>query len=148
MYYVIIRPSAVYGPRDTNDRVIAKFFKQAMANEDIVVKGDDAALDFTYVDDLAEGIVQATFANLKVWHPTFNLTRGQEHTIKYAADLICAATSSSSEIEMAGADASLGKRGRLDCRRASQAFDFYPQTTLEEGLELYYEWIIKSFYSV
>ena len=145
--YVIIRPSAVYGPRDTDDRVIATFFKQAMANKEIVVRGDDTALDFTYVDDLAEGIVQAMSTNLKVWEPAFNLTRGQSHTIKHAADLICAATNSKSEIEISGPDATLGERGELDCRRARKAFDFCPQTDLEEGLELYYEWI-KQFHSV
>ena len=56
MEYVIIRPSAVYGPLDVEDRVVAKFMLTAMRGETLKVNGASETLDFTYVDDAADGI--------------------------------------------------------------------------------------------
>ena len=57
--YAIIRPSAVYGPLDVEDRVVAKFMLTAMRGSVLRVNGAGETLDFTYVDDAADGIVAA-----------------------------------------------------------------------------------------
>ena len=48
---IIIRPSAVYGEWDVNDRVVSKFMTMAMRNEILKVHGQDEILDFTYIQD-------------------------------------------------------------------------------------------------
>ena len=50
MEYNIIRPSAVYGPRDVGDRVIAKFIRNARIGEPLKVNGREEKLDFSFVD--------------------------------------------------------------------------------------------------
>ena len=58
MAYTILRPSAVYGPMDVEDRVVSKFLLAAIRGETIQVNGANEALDFTYVDDTADGIAK------------------------------------------------------------------------------------------
>ena len=57
--HTIFRPSAVYGPLDVEDRVISKFLLTDMRGGVLKVNGLHETLDFTYVDDAANGMVQA-----------------------------------------------------------------------------------------
>ncbi len=57
--YTIIRPSALYGERCVSRRVGQIFIENAIQGMDISITGDgDDRLDFTYIDDLAQGIVR------------------------------------------------------------------------------------------
>ncbi len=61
--FTIIRPSAVYGPTDCNMRVTEIFLKRAFRNETIELdNGGEHELDFTYIDDLIQGITKAIFS--------------------------------------------------------------------------------------
>jgi nucleoside-diphosphate-sugar epimerase len=78
--YTIIRPSAVYGEWDVEDRVVSKFMTMAMRGETLKVKGADEVLDFTYVEDTAQGIVLAATldrANSQI----YNITRSDDTSI-------------------------------------------------------------------
>ncbi len=55
----IVRPPAVYGPRDTD---ILNFFKNLKAGFNLTVGKVDQWLSLVYVEDLARGILQAGFA--------------------------------------------------------------------------------------
>ena len=57
--YSIVRPSAVYGEYDVEDRVVSKFMLAAMRDQTITVRGANESLDFTHVDDVAQGIALA-----------------------------------------------------------------------------------------
>jgi nucleoside-diphosphate-sugar epimerase len=72
--YIIIRPSAVYGEYDVEDRVVSKFMLGAMRGETLRVKGASEVLDFTYVEDAAMGIAQATLSK-KANNKIYNITR-------------------------------------------------------------------------
>ena len=84
--HVIVRPSAVYGPYDVEDRVVSKFLLTAMRGGEIQVNGSEESLDFTYVDDTAAGIVAAALTESVTWG-TYNVTRGISHTLLAAAEL-------------------------------------------------------------
>jgi nucleoside-diphosphate-sugar epimerase len=72
--HTIFRPSAVYGPLDVEDRVISKFLLTAMRGSSLKVNGINETLDFTYVDDAADGIVAATLAE-NTANKTYNITK-------------------------------------------------------------------------
>lgn len=74
--YVILRPSAVYGHLDTNERVLVKFLHQLDRGEKVVVRDENEFLDFTHVDDLSHMIVQAS-THGEVIRDSFNATNGQ-----------------------------------------------------------------------
>ena len=61
--HVIIRPSAVYGELDVEDRVVSKFMLSAMRGQVLKVNGANETLDFTYVEDAAMGIGQASLSD-------------------------------------------------------------------------------------
>jgi nucleoside-diphosphate-sugar epimerase len=137
--YVIVRPSAVYGPRDVEDRVVSKFLKNAMRGDDITVRGPDEVLDFTYVDDIASGIALAA-TTPEAQNSTFNMTRGVGHSLLDAARLTVKVTGSSSNIIVADRDLSFPSRGTLCNEKAIFRLGYNPTVNLEEGLTNYYEW--------
>jgi nucleoside-diphosphate-sugar epimerase len=138
--YTIIRPSAVYGEWDVEDRVVSKFMTMAMRGETLRVKGADEVLDFTYVEDTAMGIVLAAtqdIANGKV----YNITRSDEkqYTLKDAAELAIKIAGKGS-LEVADRDLSFPKRGRLSIMLAQRDLGYSPQVGVEEGFQRYYDW--------
>jgi UDP-glucose 4-epimerase len=53
----------VYGPRQRPDIVFHKFIKAMLEGREIVIYGDGTQTrDFTYVDDIVEGLVLARAA--------------------------------------------------------------------------------------
>jgi nucleoside-diphosphate-sugar epimerase len=138
--YTVIRPSAVYGEWDVEDRVVSKFMTMAMRGETLRVKGADEVLDFTYVEDTAQGIVLAAtkdIANNKV----YNITRSdeQQYTLKDAAELAIRIAGKGS-LELADRDLSFPKRGRLSIMRAQRDLGYDPKVNVEQGFQRYYDW--------
>lgn len=143
MEYVIVRPSAVYGPRDVEDRVASKFLLNAIRNETITVRGANEVLDFTFVDDIANGICLAALMP-QAKNQTYNMTRGVGHTLLDAAKLAVKITGSQSAIVVADKDASFPSRGTLSIVKASTELGYSPKVDLEEGFKLYYDWLVSS----
>lgn len=138
----ILRPSAVYGPLDVTDRVVAKFMMAAIKNETLKVHGPNEKLDFTYVDDVAEGIVQATLSN-RTNNKTYNITRGEAHTLEHAAKLVTE-IAGQGQIETHNRDSNFPSRGMLNIDNAKNDFNFNPKVSIKDGFELYYNWIVDS----
>jgi nucleoside-diphosphate-sugar epimerase len=137
--YIIIRPSAVYGPRDVTDRVISKMFEAAMRDENIIVHGADNMLDFTYVDDIANGIASTVYSHHS--NVTVNMSNGQARSLGEAAALIKSITNSKSLIIYKGSDVLFPSRGAQDITLAKKLFDFVPKVPLHDGLEELYKWL-------
>ena len=138
--HVIIRPSAVYGEWDVEDRVVSKFMTKAMRGETLKVNGPDEVLDFTYVEDTAQGIVLAATkesANGNI----YNITRSEQRqwNLKDAAELAIKIAGQGS-LEVAPRDLSFPKRGRLDISRAVRELGYTPQVNVEQGFQRYYDW--------
>ena len=142
--HTIIRPSAVYGPLDVEDRVIAKFMLQAMRGETLKVNGPDETLDFTYVDDAADGMVAATLSDMAE-NKTYNITKSHSRTLLEAAMLAVKIVGKGS-IEVRGKDADFPSRGALNIDAARRDFGYDPKVDVEEGFQKYYEWLSTSPY--
>jgi nucleoside-diphosphate-sugar epimerase len=144
--YVIIRPSAVYGEYDVEDRVVSKFMLSAMRGETLKVKGAGEVLDFTYVEDAAMGIVQAAMS-AQAANKIYNITRSDQTlvTLKDAAELAIN-IAGRGQLEIQDRDLAFPKRGRLSIDRAVTDFGYNPTVNVEEGFCRYYEWFQKSSY--
>jgi nucleoside-diphosphate-sugar epimerase len=142
--HVVIRPSAVYGEWDVEDRVVSKFMTKAMRGETLKVNGPDEVLDFTYVEDTAQGIVLAATkesANGNI----YNITRSEQRqwNLKDAAELAIKIAGRGS-LEVAPRDLSFPKRGRLDISRAVRELGYAPKINVEQGFQRYYDWYSKN----
>lgn len=140
----IFRPSAVYGPLDVEDRVISKFLLTAMRGGVLKVNGVNETLDFTYVDDAAQGIVQALL-NENTKNKTYNITKSHSKTLLAAAELAVALVGKGS-IEIREKDVDFPSRGALDITAARRDFNFDPKIDIDEGFEIYYHWLKNSEY--
>ena len=144
--YTIIRPSAVYGELDVEDRVVSKFMLGAMRGDTLRVKGANEVLDFTYVEDAAWGIAQAAMSATAA-NKIYNITRSDQTlvTLEQAAKLAIG-IAGQGQLEIQDRDLSFPKRGRLSIDRAVRDFGYQPRISVEEGFRRYYEWFKKSEY--
>ena len=144
MAHTIIRPSAVYGPLDVEDRVIAKFMLTAMRGGTLKVNGAGETLDFTYVDDAADGIVAAALSE-NTDNKTYNITKSHSRSLLDAANLAVKIVGRGT-IEVRDKDADFPSRGALNIDAARRDFGYFPQVDVEEGFQAYYEWLNNSEY--
>ena len=142
--YTILRPSAVYGPLDVEDRVVSKFMLTAMRGGVLRVNGAHETLDFTYVDDAADGVVAAAVLS-NAANQTFNITKSHSVSLLEAARMIIEIVGKGS-IELRDKDADFPSRGALNIDRAREVLGYNPQVDVEEGFENYYGWFKNSLY--
>ena len=144
MEYVVVRPSAVYGPLDVEDRVVAKFMLQAMRGGVLRVNGAAETLDFTYVDDAADGIVAAA-TRIMCRNMVFNITKSHSVTLLEAAEMIVKIVGKGT-IEVKDKDADFPSRGALNIDRARTILGYDPKVDVEQGFREYYDWLSNSVY--
>lgn len=144
MEYVIIRPSAVYGPLDVEDRVVAKFMLTAMRGQTLKVNGASETLDFTYVDDAADGIVAAAL-EVGAANDTYNITKSHSVSLLEAAQMVVSIVGKGS-IEVKDKDADFPSRGALNIDKARAKLGFDPKIDVEQGFHEYYRWLSNSIY--
>ena len=142
--YIIIRPSAVYGPLDVEDRVVAKFMLAAMRGETLKVNGAEETLDFTYVDDAADGIVSAATRIMSA-NRIYNITKSHSVALLEAAEMIVQIVGKGT-VEVRDKDVDFPSRGALDIDRARVILGYDPKVDVEEGFQRYYEWLKNSLY--
>lgn len=144
MEYVIIRPSAVYGPLDVEDRVVAKFMLAAMRGGTLKVNGAAETLDFTYVEDAADGIVAAA-TRIMARNNTYNITKSHSVTLLEAAEMIVEMVGRGT-IEVRDKDIDFPSRGSLNIDRARTILSYDPKIDVKEGFRAYYDWLDNSVY--
>jgi UDP-glucose 4-epimerase len=140
--HTIIRPSAVYGELDVEDRVIAKFMLTAMRGGVLNVNGANETLDFTYVEDAADGIVGAALSD-NTDNKTYNITKSHSRTLLDAAQL-AVKIAGKGTINVRDKDSDFPSRGALNIDAARRDFGYNPKVDVEEGFERYYEWLSNS----
>jgi nucleoside-diphosphate-sugar epimerase len=144
MEYVIIRPSAVYGPLDVEDRVVAKFMLTAMRGGVLRVNGASETLDFTYVEDAADGIVAAA-TRIMARNNTYNITKSHSVSLLEAAEMIVEMVGRGT-IEVQDRDQDFPSRGALNIDRARTILGYDPKVDVKEGFRAYHNWLDNSVY--
>ena len=137
--YTIVRPSAVYGPRDIVDRVVPKFLLQAANNETITVNGN-SSVDFTHMDDFIKGMAQCV-VNDNAANQTFNITREKSRTLMEAAEVAVDITGSKSQIKLMEHNPAFGNRGTCSNTKARNLLGHNPTIDIEEGFADTWEWL-------
>ena len=137
--YTIVRPSALYGERCVSRRVGQAFIENALRGKNLVVNGDGTdALDFTYIDDLVQGLVLCV-ARDAARNQTFNLTYGSARTLTQLAQLV-QGEFKGVKLEYNPRDALMPERGTLSVDKARKLLGYEPKFPLELGFAKYIDW--------
>lgn len=138
--YTIVRPSAVYGPTDINQRVSQIFVENALRGRPLVLRGgDQTVVDFTYIDDVAEGFYLAT-TRPEGANQVFNITRGEGRSLTEFVEILRRFVPEI-EVRVEEFDQDIPKRGALDISKARELLGYRPRYSLEEGLERYVDYV-------
>ncbi len=142
--YTIVRPSALYGERCVSRRVGQVFIENAIKGEPVNINGDGSdSLDFTYIDDLVQGIVKVIQHEASKGQ-IFNLTYGQARSIKQMAEMILEHFPKI-EINYLPKDKLMPERGTLCVDKARKLIGYEPQFSLDKGFEKYINWYKEVF---
>jgi nucleoside-diphosphate-sugar epimerase len=142
--YTIVRPSALYGERCVSRRVGQIFIENAMQGQDIIVRGSEGdKLDFTYIEDLVDGICKC-IENENAINETFNLTYGCGRSV---ADMVKILKEHFPHVVLheMERDNLMPERGTLSVEKARKMIGYNPQNPLEVGFAKYIGWN-KSFF--
>jgi nucleoside-diphosphate-sugar epimerase len=133
--FSIVRPSAVYGPTDMNNRVTQIFLDKAIKDETINIQGKDEKLDFTYVKDIAWGFYLAA-VKPGGKNQAFNITYGHaQKLIDYV--LVLKKYFPRLKYKITARDKFRPRRGTLSIKKAQKFLGYNPKFSLNKGVKEY-----------
>jgi UDP-glucose 4-epimerase len=146
---VVTRFFNVFGPRQVPDSpysgVVAAFCFALLRGKRPRVDGDGSqSRDFTYVGDVARGILLALDANTEGCH-TVNLACGGNHSVRALLESLQHVAGSSVQPEFAPARKGDVMHSRADISRIRKLLGFEPQVSFEEGLRRTYDWYRRTY---
>tara|TARA_Y100000591_G_scaffold227279_1_gene198249 strand:- start:56 stop:613 length:558 start_codon:yes stop_codon:yes gene_type:complete len=140
--YTIIRPSAVYGPKDMNRRVSQIFIESAFQNKEIYIQGKNEKLDFTYIKDLANGSILAARSKKGI-NEIFNITCGKGQTL-LSYVIYLKKKFPNIKYVVKARDKAKPSRGTLSINKARRLLGYKPKYSLRDGINEYYNFLNKN----
>jgi UDP-glucuronate 4-epimerase len=140
---VMLRFFTVYGPRQRPDLAIHKFARLIAAGRPIPVFGDGStARDYTYVDDIVEGVLAASERTRG--YEVINLGESQTVTLARLIELLEAALGKTAIIDRQPLQPGDVPVTYADISKARRLLGYDPQTKIEAGIPKFVEWLVKS----
>jgi len=141
----VLRFFTVYGPRGRPDMAVASFSRDLLAGRAIRLHGEETARDFTYVDDIVDGVMGALgWVRSTRGFDTFNLGRSEPVLVRRLIELLSAALGVSANVVLGELGASEVPATCADVAKARQAFGYAPRVSLAEGVSRWVEWARQS----
>ncbi len=143
MPFTILRPSALYGERCVSRRVGQAFIENAIRGKNLTVNGDGMdTLDFTYVQDLIQGIVRCIVKEKDgVINQIFNLTYGSARSLNDLAEIVLMRFPKIG-LDHQPRDDLMPERGTLSIDKARNLLGYEPQYPIEDGFNRYIDWYL------
>jgi nucleoside-diphosphate-sugar epimerase len=142
--YTILRPSALYGERCISRRVGQIFIENALFDKELLINGDGKEkLDFTYIEDLTDGIVNI-INNKNSINQIFNLTYGEGREINEMIEIL-KKSFPKLKIKKVERDDLMPYRGTLSMNKAKSLLNLKSNWELEKGYKRYIDWYINFF---
>ena len=147
MPVVVVRPFNNFGPGQSLRAVIPTILAQAQAGDVLRLGSTDSVRDFLFVEDTARGFMAIADAPAEaVVGETFNLATGVGHTI---ATVIEHAEQMAGRKLIVQTDEQRIRPANSEvwtligcAKRAEERFGWRPQTTLQQGLEATWNWLL------
>jgi UDP-glucuronate 4-epimerase len=143
MQIVCLRFFTVYGARQRPDLAIHKFARHIAGKRPIPVYGDGTAeRDFTYIDDILQGVLAA----IKYDRTPFEIINlGESHTITVnrMIELLEAALGEKAILDRQPPQPGDMPRTHADISKARALLGYNPATPIEAGIKKFVEWFRK-----
>lgn len=140
MQIVCLRFFTVYGARQRPDLAIHKFARLIASQRPIPVYGDGSAeRDFTYIDDILQGVLAAVDYDATPFE-VINLGESQTITVKRMIELLEDALGQKAVIDWQPAQAGDMPRTHADISKAQRLLNYQPRTPIDVGIRKFAEW--------
>lgn len=143
-----LRFFTVYGPWGRPDMAPYLFLHAVMEGKPIrVFNHGDMQRDFTYIDDIVEGVVRVLehAPDGEDTHRVYNIGHSEPVELMDFIRTIERVSGKKAIMQMEDMQAGDVVCTYADTTRLEEDFDFHPQIGVEEGIRRYYEWY-KSYY--
>ena len=139
---VCLRLFTVYGPRQRPDLAIHKFCKLIEAGEPIPVFGDGSMQrDFTYIDDIIDGIVGAM--GRCEGYEIYNLGESRPVRLDVLISQIEKVLGTRAKINRLPVPPGDVRQTYADVGKAKERLGYEPRTRIDVGLKKFVEWLRK-----
>ena len=130
--YIIFRPICVFGNYDLGDRLVPKFIKSAINNQEIFYS-KDTVTDITYVEDMVQALTLAVESDCT--NETFNISSEHTLTIQQLADNIKNHYNSTSKLIPVNREKYFPNRGSLNINKIKTVLGYKRTYDLFQALE-------------
>ena len=141
-----LRFFTVYGPWGRPDMALFKFTKNILEGKKIELfnKGDHIR-DFTYIDDIVDGIVKACFKKKKHKYRIYNLGSGKKIALTKLINTIQSKLGLKAKINLKKMQKGDVKNTLSDLTRSKKELNYNPRVKIEEGIDRYIKWYRKYY---
>lgn len=140
---VVIRPTLVYGPGQSEAFFIPQLIKAAMAGRDFDMTAGEQYRDYVYISDVIEALIKAS-ENFGAIGECINIGSGYAIKIKDIARLINRQMNEGARLHCGAIPYRQGEQWSYcaDITRARAVLNWQPQVSFEEGIHLTRHWYL------
>jgi len=140
----VLRLFTVYGPRQRPEMAIHLFTRKIDSGEEISVFGDGTSKrDYTYVDDIINGIMQALTFQSQGFE-IFNLGDSHPVALEYLIRLIEEAMGKKAKIKSLPMQPGDVPITSAEISKAKNILGYQPKVTIEKGIPLFVQWYLEN----
>lgn len=143
MNIIMLRFFTVYGPKQRPDLAINKFTRLMLEEKEIPMFGDGTtSRDYTYIDDIVEGIIKSCKYVLehKNVYEILNIGNSSPTSLKEMIDVIAKTLNVEAKIKQLPMQPGDVDRTYADVSKAKKLIGYEPKITFEEGIERFVNW--------
>ena len=143
MNIIMLRFFTVYGPKQRPDLAINKFTRLMLEGKEIPMFGDGTtSRDYTYIDDIVNGIIKSceyTLENENVYE-ILNIGNSSPTSLKEMINTIAKVLDVEPKIKQLPMQPGDVDRTFADISKAKKLIGYEPKTTFEEGIRKFVNW--------
>lgn len=140
---IMLRFFTVYGPKQRPDLAINKFTRLMLEDKEIPMFGDGTtSRDYTYIDDIVEGIQKSCeyCLNNEDVYEILNIGNSSPVSLKKMIETIGKAIGKEPKIKQLPMQPGDVERTYADISKAKKLIGYEPKTSFEEGIKKFVNW--------
>ncbi|BCU80268.1 epimerase [Polycladomyces abyssicola] len=138
-----LRFFTVYGPSQRPDMAIHRFATLLAAGEPLPVYQPDSCRDYTYIDDVVDGVIRSLTSPSEETYRVYNIGSGRPIRLMEMVETLGRTMGVVPKIRMLGAQTGDVSHTWADISRAKRELGYEPSVSFEEGIRRFVDWFRK-----